>query len=48
MKFAEIDHKTIIAKMADAGKVESKITRRVKNLIREEKTIKKLLYLLAN
>ncbi len=47
-KFAEIDHKTIIAKMADAGKVESKITRRVKNLIREEKTIKKLLYLLAN
>lgn len=46
-KFAEIDHKTIITKMADADKVESKIPRRIKKLIREEKTINKLLYLLA-
>ena len=34
-KFADIDHKKIIAKMADAGKAESKIPRRIKKLIRE-------------
>jgi len=33
--------------MADAAKAESKIPRRIKKLIREEKTINKLLYLLA-
>ena len=46
-KFADIDHKKIITKMKDAGKIESKIPRRIKKLIREERTINKLLYLLA-
>lgn len=46
-KFAEIDHKEISAKMAEARKVDSKIPRHVKKLIREKKTINKLLYLLA-
>ena len=46
-KFADIDHKKIITKMKDAGKIESKIPRRIKKLIREERTISKLLYLLA-
>ena len=47
-KFAEIDHKKIIAKMADAKKGESKLPRRIKKLIREEQTINKLLYLLVS
>ena len=46
-KFSEIEHKKIITKMNDAKKIESKIPRRIKKLIREEKTINKLLYLLA-
>lgn len=46
-KFAEIDHHKIIAKMEDARKVESKIPRKIKKLIREQKTINKLLYLIA-
>jgi len=46
-KYADIDHKKIITKMKDAGKIESKIPRRIKKLIREERTINKLLYLLA-
>jgi hypothetical protein len=46
-KFADIDHKKIITKMKDAGKIETKIPRRIKKLIRKERTISKLLYLLA-
>lgn len=46
-KFSEIEHEKIMTKMKDAGKIESKIPRRIKKLIREEKTINKLLYLLA-
>jgi hypothetical protein len=46
-KFSEIEHEKIMTKMKDAKKIESKIPRRIKKLIREEKTINKLLYLLA-
>lgn len=46
-KFAEIDHKKIMSKMKEAGKIESKIPRKIKKLIREEETINKLLYLIA-
>lgn len=46
-KFAEIDHKEISTKMADARKVDSKIPRHVKKLIRQEKTMNRLLYLLT-
>ena len=46
-KFAEIDHKEISTKMADAKKADSKIPRHVKKLIRQEKTMNRLLYLLT-
>lgn len=47
-KFAEIDHKKVIAKMKDAGKVESKIPRKIKKFIRKDESMSKLLYLIAN
>ena len=37
-----------MTRMKDVGKIESKIPRRIKNLIREEKTINKLLYMLPS
>ncbi|MBU2506044.1 MAG: transposase [Bacteroidetes bacterium] len=47
-KFAEIDHKKVIAKMKDARKVESKIPRKIKKFIRNDDSMSKLLYLIAN
>jgi len=47
-KFADIDHRKIITRMEEARKVESKIPRKIKKLIREEKIINKLLYLIAS
>ena len=47
-KFSEIEHEKIMTRMKDTGKIESKIPRRIKNLIREEKTINKLLYMLPS
>ncbi len=47
-KFAEIDHKKVIAKMKDAGKVESKIPRKIKKFIRKDEVMTKLLYLIAD
>lgn len=47
-KFSKIQHEKIMTKMKDTGKVESKIPRSIKKLIRKEKTINKLLYLLAS
>jgi hypothetical protein len=47
-KFAEIDPKEVMKKMQKAGNVESKIPRKVKLLVRQEETMSKLLYLIAN
>jgi len=46
-KFAEIDHKQVIARTKDAGNDENKIPRKIKNMIRENKTMDKILYLRA-
>ncbi len=47
-QFAEIDHEKIIEKMKDAKKVESKIHRKIKKIIRKEDAISKLLYLISS
>lgn len=47
-KFAEVNHKEVIIKMQKAGNVESKIPRKIKLFIRQEETMSKLLYLIAN
>jgi len=47
-KFAEVDHKEVIRKMHKAKNVESKIPRKIKLLLRQEETMSKLLYLIAN
>jgi transposase-like protein len=46
-KFAEIDHEQVIARIKDAGNDENKIPRKIKNMIRENKTMDKILYLRA-
>jgi len=46
-KFAEIDHEQVIARTKDAGNDENKIPRKIKNMIRENKTMDKILYLRA-
>jgi len=46
-KFAEIDHEQVIARTRDAGNDENKIPRKIKNMIRENKTMDKILYLRA-
>ena len=46
-KFAEIDYKQVIARTKDAGNGENKMPRKIKNMIRENKTMDKILYLIA-
>ena len=46
-KFAEIDHEQVIARTKDAGNDENKIPRKIKNMIRENETMDKILYLRA-
>ena len=46
-KFAEIDYKQVIARTKDTGNDENKIPRKIKNMIRENKTMDKILYLIA-
>ena len=46
-KFAEIDYKQVIARTKDAGNCENKMPRKIKNMIRENKTMDKILYLIA-
>ena len=47
-KFAEVTHKEVIRKMQKAGNMESKIPRKIKLFVRQEETMSKLLYLIAN
>lgn len=47
-KFAEVNHKEVMRKMKQAGNVESKIPRKIKLFVRQEETMSKLLYLIAN
>jgi uncharacterized protein YbaR (Trm112 family) len=47
-KFAEIDYKKVIAKMKDVKKMESKIPVKIKNLIRKNESMCRLLYLIAS
>jgi len=47
-KFAEIDHKKVIAKMKDAERTESKIPAKIKKLIRKNESMCRLLYLIAS
>ncbi len=42
-RFAEIDHNRIIDKMKDAREVESKVFGKIKQLIRKEESMSKLL-----
>ncbi|MQY79199.1 MAG: transposase [Bacteroidetes bacterium] len=46
-KFAEIDYKQVIARTKDAGNCENKMPRKIKNMIRENQTMDKILYLIA-
>jgi len=46
-KFAEIDYKQVIARTKDAGNDENKMPRKIKNMIRENQTMDKILYLIA-
>ncbi len=46
--FAEIDHNRIIDKLKIAREVESKVPGKIKQLIRKEESMSKLLYLLAS
>ncbi len=46
-KFAEIDHEQVIARTKDAGNDENKIPRKIKNMIRQNETMDKILYLRA-
>ena len=46
-RFAEIDHEQVMACTKDAGHDENKIPRKIKNMIRENKTMDKILYLRA-
>ncbi len=47
-RFAEIDRNRIIDKMKDTREVESKVPGKIKQLIRKEESMSKLLYLLAS
>ncbi len=47
-RFAEINHNRIIDKMKDAREVESKVSGKLKQLIRNEESMSKLLFLLAS
>ncbi len=47
-RFAKIDHNRIIDKMKDAREVETKVSGKIKQLIRKEESMSKLLFLLAS
>ncbi len=47
-KFAEIDHKKVIAKMKDAKKMGCKMSGKIKKLIRKNESMCRLLYLITS
>lgn len=47
-KFAEVNYKEVMEKMQKAANVESKMPRKIKLFVRQEKTMSKLLNLIAN
>ncbi len=47
-RFAETDHNRIIDKMKDAREVKCKVPGKIKQLIRKEESMSKLLFLLAS
>lgn len=47
-KFADVNHNEVVLKIRKAKKVESRIPRKIKLFVRQEKTMSNLLYLIAN
>ncbi len=47
-RFAEIEHNRIIDKMKDAREIENKVSGKIKQLIRKDESMSKLLLLLTS